>query len=335
METIVYSENLLDGSVDLSPYPTIQSNRKYTVSMLKSLNNGLNAKYNNNDKFCIAIAGSFGRLEASKLSDADIFIVYDERMEKYELERTRLDMLEQVRNLGINASNPRGVFTEPSFLGQLIANIGALYDPVPHLSQRMLLLMESKALYNYEFFRSAIKKLINKYCEHVINDPKKEFVFLLNEVIKYFRTICVNYQFTFWRANENWPIRNIKLKNSRILMYGGLLMLILNASKYAKDKFDYLTAHIELTPIEKISHVYIDNKEDPSQFLQLYEAFLSNMSKKEVRDNLLGLGYEERYKSPYYKELKSDSDKLCTELSRFVLSKQGVWTDAVFEYLLF
>lgn len=335
MKSIDYPKDFLDDSLNFNPYPTLQRNRNYTADLLRRINTNLDIKYQDDDRFCVAIAGSFGRLEASELSDADLFIVYDDRIGKREAEIIRETAFVEARNLNINAPNPRGVFEEPSHLGTLVSNIGDRYDPIAHLSQRMLLLMESKPLYNANFFNSTVKKLLTMYCEYVIYDPKKEFVLLLNEVIKYFRTICVNYQFTFWRENEKWSIRNIKLRHSRIVMYGGLLMLILNASKYGEEKCDYLAGNITLTPLERICHVYLDNEEDPSRFLPFYEKFLSMMSNVDIRQDLVGLGYTQRYTSRYYKELKENSDELCTELARFVLSKQNVWTDAIFEYLLF
>ncbi|MCJ7655105.1 MAG: hypothetical protein MUO97_07395 [Dehalococcoidia bacterium] len=335
MESISYPQDFLGGSFDLSPYETLKRNRNYAITLLTQINASLNKKYGDGDGFCIAVAGSYGRLEASELSDIDLFIVHDDIIDKRKADILRERALLEIRSLCISVPNPRGVFVEPSHLGTLIENIGSFDDPVRQLSQRMLLLMESRPLYNGNFFRNAIKKLINRYCEYVVYNPEKEFVVLLNEVIKYFRTICLNYQFTFWRENEQWPIRNLKLRHSRIVMYGGLLLLVLNASKYGRAKCNYLEEHISFTPLENICHVYLDNDEDPAQFLPFYEKFLSMMSDKKVRENLIGLGYLERYKSDYYKELKDNSDKLCSELTRFVLSRRGVWTDSAFEYLLF
>src|SRR3972149_4000547 len=335
METIVYSQEFLGGSVDLSSYGTLQRNRTDTVKSLERINANLNNKDGAYEGFCIPVAGSYGRLEASKSSDIDLFIIHDDSIDKRKADGLREVALSETRNLGINTPNPRGIFVEPSHLGTLVEDIGAMHDSTSQLSQRMLLLMESQPLYNENFFRTAVKKLLNRYCEHVTYDPAKEFVLLLNEVIKYFRTICVNYQFSFWRDNEQWPVRNIKLRHSRLVMYGGLLMLILNSSKYGSAKNDYLEENIFLTPLEKICHVYLDNNEDPATFLLLYEKFLSMMSNEKVRKSLVGLGYLERYTSSPYKELKDNSDKLCSELTRFVLSRRNEWTNAIFEYLIF
>ncbi len=335
MESVSYPEGFLGGSFDLSPYETLRRNREYAISLLRQINVSLSQRYDGQDGFCIAVAGSYGRLEASELSDMDLFIVYDDRVSKLEANVLREAAILEIRNLDIRVPNPRGVFVEPSHLGQLIESIGSMDDQVRQLSQRMLLLMESQALYNEKFFRNAVKKLIDRYCEYVVYNPEKEFVVLLNEVIKYFRTICVNYQFSFWRDNETWPIGNLKLRHSRVIMYGGLLLLVLNASKYGRDKCDYLERNILFTPLEKACHVYMDNNENPAQFLPFYERFLYMMSDRKVRESLIGLGYSQRYESGYYTELKDNSDKLISELTRFVLSRRSAWTDSAFEYLIF
>ncbi len=112
-------------------------------------------------------------------------------------------------------------------------------------------------------------------------------------------------------------------------------MLLLNASKYGREKCDYLSGKISLTPLEKMCHVYLDNDEDPAQFVSLYEAFLLAMSDVSVRKSLVGLEYDHRYSSQDYKRLKDNSDRLSSELTRFILETRENWTNAAFEYLIF
>ena len=63
-------------------------------------------------------------------------------------------------------------------------------------------------------------------------DPRKNYVFLLNDLIRYFRTICVNYPYTKEPEEEQWPIRNIKLRHSRLMMYASLVAMLGVLSTY-------------------------------------------------------------------------------------------------------
>ncbi|MCJ7507862.1 MAG: hypothetical protein MUO85_03925, partial [candidate division Zixibacteria bacterium] len=197
------------------------------------------------------------------------------------------------------------------------------------------LLMESKPIYNESVFRNAVDKILRKYLELIMIDPKKEALFLLNDVIRYFRSICVNYQFNFWKEEDKWVMRNVKLRHSRIIMYAGLLLLILNASKNTEDKFSYMQSKIYLTPIEKIIHVYTDNKDlSFTRILGTYDVFLRKNSDGEIR-KALRVDYDERYSNPYYAELKVNSDNLQTEFTRFIFAQKGRWTEQIYEYLIF
>lgn len=56
------------------------------------------------------------------------------------------------------------------------------------------------------------------------------YVFLLNDLVRYFRTVCVNNQATSIREPHKRAIRNAKLRHSRIVMYCGLLFALARAS---------------------------------------------------------------------------------------------------------
>ncbi len=82
------------------------------------------------------------------------------------------------------------------------------------------MLLESRFVFNEKRYGKVLDQIVYNYSDDVINQNNKNFVFLLNDVIRYFRSICVNYQYT--KAGTEWgkwPLRNIKLRHSRVLMY--------------------------------------------------------------------------------------------------------------------
>ena len=169
------------------------------------------------------------------------------------------------------------------------------------------------------------------------SDPSKELVFFLNDLIRYFRYICVNYEDSFGRENEKWAVRNLKLRHSRILMYAGLLFLIGEASKDGiAEKSQVIWESLGLTPLERLAHVY-ERCGDRCFFRVLgpYNVFLAKLSDPELRPRLNAFGYEERYSVPEFAELKWNSDAISAELLRFVFARRGSWSERFFEYLLF
>lgn len=232
MERIRYPPKPIH-EMDISRFQTIKKAWEFSVVNLEKINNRLNESLND-ENLSIAVAGSYGRLEASSNPDLDFMILSQHKLENKEIV---LDCIENVANeLNIGLPNPKGVFSEVISISDLVSKIGDRNDTLEYVAQRILLLMETKPLYNGKVYQSITDQILRKYLEYVIEDPKKEALFLMNDLIRYFRSICVNYQFQFWKEQEKWTLRNVKLRHSRIIIYAGLLFLIMNASKERGDK---------------------------------------------------------------------------------------------------
>lgn len=319
-------------NMDISKFRTMKTNWEFSVATLGKINERLN-KSLEDEEISVAVAGSYGRLEASPNSDLDFIILSQHELEDKEV------ILNCIKNavdeLSIGLPNPEGVFSEVISVADLVDKIGSRDDTLECVAQRMLLLMETRPLFNERIYWNVTDQILRKYLEYVIQDPKKEALFLMNDITRYFRSICVNYQFQFWREQEKWTLRNVKLRHSRIVLYAGLLLLIMNASKERKDKFAYISTRIHYTPLEKIAFVYADNGDYSfDKILGIYEVFLKKVTDEKIR-NSLQIDYENRYSNPYYLELKVSADSLRTELTRFIFSMRGIWTDQVLEYLMF
>ncbi len=214
--------------------------------------------------------------------------------------------------------------------------MGEATEKVDQLGKRMLLLLESRWVYDRPRYAALIEELFSKYAQYLKSDSDKEYAFLMNDLIRYFRFICVNYQATFWRENEKWVIRNLKLRHSRVIMYAGLLFLIGEASKYyGEDKISFVRKHLALTPLERLGLVYESNHDHGFfRVIGLYNVFLSRLSDEAWRAKL-NVEYDQRYSLPEFSEMKANSDALVAELLRFVFARRGQWSDRFFEYLLF
>ena len=321
--------------IDQAKYQALKENWAYSYQILVELNERI-TKEIDLENISIVAAGSYGRLEAYEGSDLDYMILTEHEDES--LQEVREIVARITAELNIKPPNPTGVFSEIVTVCDMIEKTGAPDDNLGSLAQRMLLLMESRPLYNAHYFRSTVDRILRKYLQLVTEDPSKEALFLLNDTIRYFRSICVNYEHNFWKEEEKWVIRNVKLRHSRVIMYAGLLFIVLNASKCTSvenDKLSYIASKIELTPIEKLVHVYRDNSDNSYiKILGIYDFFMRKLSNASIRGEL-SVDYRDRYSNQHYSDLKVTSDALQTELTRFVSSQKGNWTEQVFEYLIF
>lgn len=323
--------------IDLRPYPVIAASWENTQRRLTSLTNALTAALAalpQADDYCVAAAGSFGRMEASETSDLDYMVLAAESLGT-ELQQKILETIRQVATDNkISLPNPEGVFAQVTDYNDLIAKAGSKEDTLDSLAQRLLLLMEARPIYNETVFRNAVDLILRKYLSYLYVDPGKEALFLLNDLIRYFRSICVNYEFNLWREEEKWVLRNIKLRHSRIVMYAGLLLSVMNASIH-KNKPSYIRDMLPLTPLERIVSVYQEvGGRGYTRILAIYDTFLRRIQDPEIRGHLQ-VDYEERHSLPDYREMSVTADALTAELTRFILSQRARWTEAVFEYVLF
>lgn len=289
----------------------------------------------------IAVAGSLGRMEASGLSDCDLIVVGEQDASPEQLIQT-MDSIRTIPvTLGLENPNPRGVFADPTTEGALTAKAGASDEPMKTFAKRLLILLEAQPIYNEGRFTQITNDIIARYAKgYIQQDSSKEWTFLINDLIRYFRGICVDYQWTFDSDHSKWPIRNIKLRHSRLVMYGGLLALLGEASKERKGKVEWLTPLLHLTPLERLAWVYEKNQDWNFQRVAgLYDVFLARLSHENVRDSLKkgsqNDDYNTRFQQEEYRTLKANSDALVAELLRFIMARRGAWSERFFEYLIF
>lgn len=333
---IKYPEEPNFKDINWNKYQQFKENWEFSCCNLKILNQKLNAQFQEDVTFSVLVAGSYGRMDAHKKSDLDFLIIHNGHLED---ESSKIESIRALAlELHIGLPNPGGAFSKPIHLQEMINSTGSREDDLNTTAQRLLILMECRPIYNETFFKTIIAQILDHYLRLVMEEPEKEALVLLNDLIKYFRNICINVEYSFWQEGEEekWGLRNIKLRHSRILIYSGLLFLILNSSKYRSKKMSYLRDYIQLSPLEKIFEVYDSNKDyNFDRILGAYNNFLYKLVKDEVRLDLASLDYGDRYQSSNYAELKTNSDFLQAELTRFILDNRSNWTSQVFEYLIF
>jgi len=190
------------------------------------------------DKACVYATGSFGRGEASKYSDLDLFIVGRGDKTRRELSnldeiRMKADLIEATQELGIPEFSGDGEYLVHYTKHQLIETLGKPHDDASNtFTARLLLLLESRALLGERMYKEAISDVIAAYWRDYA-DHKNEFIpaFLANDILRLWRTFCVNYEARTSTEPEEKrakrKLKNYKLKHSRLLTcYSGLLYLL-------------------------------------------------------------------------------------------------------------
>ncbi|WP_233358540.1 hypothetical protein, partial [Vibrio cholerae] len=62
------------------------------------------------------------------------------------------------------------------------------------------------------------REILSRYIKVGVTDSGLNR-FILNDVIRYYRTICTDYEFKVYENDKKWGVRKIKLRFSRKLLY--------------------------------------------------------------------------------------------------------------------
>lgn len=320
----------------LSRYPAIADAETFSLETLRKTRQAISDNPPPETVKILAAAGSLARLEASEESDLDLIIITRDgaTVDEDTLSAWRDGLCDRLK---IERPNPNGVFIKSTPYGQVVSIAGYAEEHYSDVAKRVLTVLESEWLFGDNDYQQLLDEVLDCYGQDVKSNPHKVFLFLLNDVIRFFRALCVNYQHTKSETNDGkWPIRNLKLRHSRVLMYFSMVAAIGSLSpREAADKVETLRLLIAMPPLRRLHAAYaLSGDAGFDRVAELYNRFLARLSDKTVRDELKGLEYENRYGSELFKELKTNSDELATELARFYETRRGEWNEKFFEYMV-
>ena len=256
----------------------------------------------------VLICGSYARREAAGPSDVDYFLVSDKEDEREGL-INQIDVV--VNRLGLKAPSQGGPFANVGTPQSIVQNIGGTKDSNANLTRRMLLLLEGDWLFNEGSFRRLRREILAKYLGGDIPDHQIA-LFLLNDIIRYWRTICVDYEHKTTEGDKPWAIRNVKLVFSRKLIYAsGLFSVALTADMSIEKKVERLEELFDQRPLDRIVHIC--GEAPTARMVRCYETFLDCISDQKKRCDLENLGRGGRG-DPLFREIKNEGHQFTLEL---------------------
>jgi predicted nucleotidyltransferase len=180
---------------------------------------------------CVYLTGSFGRREASKHSDLDLFIIGTANPDgKRGLSRLdeiclKADLIRAAEDLGYPPFSRDGEFLQHHTAHELVVLLGTERDDADNtLTARLLLLLESKPLFGQDVYDQVISDVVAVYWrEFERHRDDFEPGFLANDILRLWRTFCLNYEARPEKAAQDpqavakRKLKNYKLKHSRLL----------------------------------------------------------------------------------------------------------------------
>jgi hypothetical protein len=215
------------------------------------------------NNLCIYATGSFGRLEASAYSDLDLFFVQTSDDASNAIGRIAktlvdADVIRLAQKMGFPEFSRDGQFLEVHQLAAILNHLGGQEDDSRnHFTARLLLLLESRSVYAKPVYERVLKRLVEAYYRDY-DDHEKDFrpVFLANDIVRFWKTLCLNYEHRRNRPVDDQltraksHLKNLKLKFSRMLTCYSALVWI--ASKETGPGPEGVFEMVSLTPVQRL-----------------------------------------------------------------------------------
>jgi predicted nucleotidyltransferase len=280
----------------------------------------------------LVVFGSLARGEWTSGSDLDWTYLIDGGANSDHLVIAQ-NINEVLEKAGFQRPGPTETFGNMAFSHDLVHQIGGQNDTNKNTTQRILLLLESRAIgKRTDAYERVIRGVINRYLEednHLLTHDSKRYRiprFLLNDIVRFWRTMAVDFASKQRdRAGKGWGLRNAKLRMSRKLIFASGLLVCFSAyldpdlqTKISTDRKDgiklTLLQHIRdcvrLTPLEilaKSMERYGVSHSIAKNLFDAYTEFLKLLSDEKSRKALENLKSVDSRTDPTFRQIREIS----------------------------
>lgn len=298
-------------------FPALVKARRCSTESLADWRRQLAALPRDED-VAVVLMGSRGRLEATEGSDDDFMCLVDGE------ERPEAEVRPTIREIwgalggGGNPPGSEDIFGVPAFSRRL-TTIGLEDDGNRNLTRRILLLLESRSALGDEVFERVKDDVLAAYLQGLKRDylPPR---FLLNDVIRYWRTIAVDFEAKHRnRRGLEWGLRNAKLRASRPMLFAAGMLPVLECHRLRFAEFaPFLAEQFEAVPADRIAACFLrhERQDAGARALAAYDGFVAMLDDGAARSELEDLAVADRDRSAAFHEAK----RLGTEIRNALLS---------------
>ncbi len=263
----------------------------------------------------VVVFGSWARDELTDHSDDDWAVLVGREFADYDRDVVHAMALAQ-QHLGADEKKPgsQQVFGVPFDVDGLVDHVGLDDDTNRNLTRRMLLLLESRELAG-DIHAECWGKVLDRYLRFGIknNRPPR---FLLNDLVRYWRTICVDFEGKHRDTggeDPKWVTRNAKLRTSRKLLFaGGLVPILLCHLREADEMNGFLTRWLTATPSDRLAAAFLhyDAVDEGIRTFAAYDRWIEIMQDERARDELKTLREATRDGSELWQNIRAIGEEL-------------------------
>jgi hypothetical protein len=287
--------------------PHITKAREHTSERIAELRDAL-SREGLAEGLSICVFGSWAREELTPGSDDEWAVLTAQPFATYDANVvSAMAVAQQYLGAGEQAPGEQDVFGVPFDLPGLVNNVGLDADTNTNLTRRMLLLLESRELVG-TVHEDAWRAALSSYLNYGVKDFRPPR-FLLNDLTRYWRTICVDFEGKHKDTQGNdpkWVSRNAKLRTSRKLLFAGGLVPILLCHLHDRDSMpQFLERWLKAPPLDRLAAAFLwaEAESEGARALHAYDRWLAIQFDEDARTELKALRHDTRRASPLFQEI--------------------------------
>lgn len=258
----------------------------------------------------IVLFGSWGRGELTAHSDDDWLLLVDGpvRPEHDPLVATLRELLgAQDRKPGTQE-----IFGAAASAHVLAQRIGLDEDTNRSLTRRMLLLLESVPVAGDAAYERCWVHVLDSYLEDATKDFRPPR-FLLNDLVRYWRTICVDFVGKQREDEEKWGLRNAKLRTGRKVLFAAGLLPILLCDRHRQAAMrDFLVEQLRAPATDRLAAAFAayDLRDSGGRALDAYDRWIGMLDDDATRAELAAVRRETADASEAYGRVRRSGREL-------------------------
>ena len=193
-----------------------------------------------------------------------------------------------------------GGFLKVHQLSDYLVGLGKPSDDIDNtFTGRLLLLLESQAIFGEKVYDRVLEECVDRYWIDY-TDHSDSFIpaFLINDILRFWRTLCVSYEAGTTQDPVKRRAKNYKLKFSRLLTcYSAILAIQAEFSTVGTISSKKALEVLKMTPNERLEYsrklVLPQRKKIIDELTGMYEGFLleTDCSKSDLMEKMKDPSY--------------------------------------------
>ncbi|UXA15806.1 nucleotidyltransferase domain-containing protein (plasmid) [Mycobacterium sp. SMC-8] len=316
--------------------PGLTASAARSNELIERMRSGL-AGHGADGQLDVVAFGSLARREYTDASDVDYLVIVNAMPDDPAAPRALVQRVNELiaaeadfAKATSKAPGTSGLFGTAAGIFDIVDQVGLEGDTNHTHTRRMEIVQESVSLLDPDLHTQILSRTIRRYLALVEASPDRPPRFLLNDMLRYWRQITIDYQAKApARGQEPKAVlRYLKLLTTRKNLFASSVLPLIAPRDNAIPWNEYLNEVYALPPLARLATVtqsapeYV--REAVRTVFETIDLFVQRTDSKEKRAQFEAITWESRKDNAGYNEMKEAANRLQDAFENIFM---GEWTE--------